>query len=218
MATDWVTISALATAGGTLVLAIATFASVRSANHAARVAERSLLAALRPVLTSSRIDDPPQKVGFQDDRWLRVEGGRGAAEVTDGAIYLAMSVRNVGQGMAVLHGWQLHLGDRVEVSHHVGEDVGEFRRLTRDLYVAPGEIGFWQGAFRDPTDPQYEPVATAIRERRPMSVEVLYGDHEGGQRVVTLFSMVPNRHADAAPPDYFVTTARHRNIDRNDPR
>jgi hypothetical protein len=32
---DWVTISALATAGGTLILAVATFASVRSANRAA---------------------------------------------------------------------------------------------------------------------------------------------------------------------------------------
>src|ERR1039457_6034019 len=40
---DWVTISSLATAGGTLVLAVATFSSVRSANRSARVAERSLL-------------------------------------------------------------------------------------------------------------------------------------------------------------------------------
>jgi len=48
---DWATISALATAGGTLVLAVATFASVRSANRAARTAERSLLASMRPVLT-----------------------------------------------------------------------------------------------------------------------------------------------------------------------
>ena len=45
--TDWVTISSLATAGGTLVLAVATFSSVRSANRSARVAERSLLAGLR---------------------------------------------------------------------------------------------------------------------------------------------------------------------------
>ena len=40
---DWVMISALTTGGGTLVLASATFASVRSANRASRVAERSLL-------------------------------------------------------------------------------------------------------------------------------------------------------------------------------
>jgi hypothetical protein len=40
---DWTTISALSTAGGTLVLAAATFASVRSANRSARAAERSML-------------------------------------------------------------------------------------------------------------------------------------------------------------------------------
>jgi len=39
---NWVTISSLATAAGTMILAVATFASVRSANNAARVAERSL--------------------------------------------------------------------------------------------------------------------------------------------------------------------------------
>ena len=40
---DWVTISSLATAGGTLVLAVATLSSVRAANRSARVAERSLV-------------------------------------------------------------------------------------------------------------------------------------------------------------------------------
>jgi hypothetical protein len=61
---DWVTISSLATAGGTLVLAGATFAAVRSANRSARVAERSMLAGLRPLLMPSRLQDPPQKVGY----------------------------------------------------------------------------------------------------------------------------------------------------------
>ena len=67
---DWVTISALASAGGTLVLAGVTVASVRSANRAARVAEQSLLAAQRPLLVRLARDDPPQKAGFQDDVWL----------------------------------------------------------------------------------------------------------------------------------------------------
>ena len=61
---DWVTISSLATAGGTLVLAVATFASVRSANRAARAAEESLLDGLRPLLVTSRLQDPPEKVSF----------------------------------------------------------------------------------------------------------------------------------------------------------
>jgi len=49
LATDWATVSSLATAGGTLALAVATFASVRSANRAARVAEQSLMEGLRPL-------------------------------------------------------------------------------------------------------------------------------------------------------------------------
>jgi hypothetical protein len=62
--TDWNTVSSLATGGGTLVLALATFASVRSANRAARAAERSLLAGLRPLLVPSRLEDSEQKVFF----------------------------------------------------------------------------------------------------------------------------------------------------------
>jgi hypothetical protein len=69
---DWVTISALATAGGTLILAVATFASVRSANRAARAAERALLAGLRPVLMPSRLQDPEQKILWVDGHWTRL--------------------------------------------------------------------------------------------------------------------------------------------------
>jgi hypothetical protein len=63
---DWQTISSLATAGGTLVLAVATFSAVRSSNRSARVAERSLLAGIRPLLLPSRFDDPTHKVLWHD--------------------------------------------------------------------------------------------------------------------------------------------------------
>jgi hypothetical protein len=108
LVTDWATIAEVGTAAGTLVLAIATFASVRSSNRSARLAERSLLDALRPLLLPSRMQDPPEKVGFQDDHWIRVSGGMAAAEATDAAIYLAISLRNVGPGLAVLNGWYFH--------------------------------------------------------------------------------------------------------------
>ena len=86
---DWATISALATAGGTLALAGVTLASVRSANRAARVAEQSLLAAQRPLLVTSSVDDPPQKVGFMDDVWFQVGGAQAAASATDHAVKTA---------------------------------------------------------------------------------------------------------------------------------
>ena len=104
------TISALATAGGTLALAVSTFGSVRSANRAARTAERSLLAGLRPLLLPSRPDDPIQKVPYSDDHWEKLPGGEAIARVTADAVYLAISLRNVADGIAVLHGWRLHAG------------------------------------------------------------------------------------------------------------
>src|SRR3954463_4733310 len=98
MAADWVTISSLATAGGTLVLAAATFGSVRSANRAARVAERSLLLGLRPVLVPARPEDPPQRIDFADDVVMRVAGGKAALQEHEGAYLVGIAVRNVGSG------------------------------------------------------------------------------------------------------------------------
>ena len=72
---DWVTISSLATAGGTLVLAMATFASVRSANQSARVAERSLL-----VGGTLEIDSRPGKGTIVKLEVPIREPGRGSGE------------------------------------------------------------------------------------------------------------------------------------------
>ena len=47
-ATNTETLASLTTAAGTLVLAVATFSSTRSANRASRVAEQALLVGLRP--------------------------------------------------------------------------------------------------------------------------------------------------------------------------
>lgn len=82
------------------MLAFATFASVRSAHRATRVAEQSLLEARRPILLPSRPQDVEQKIGFSDDLWVKLAGGHGHAKVTDDAIYLVIAVRNVGNGLA----------------------------------------------------------------------------------------------------------------------
>jgi hypothetical protein len=212
VATDWVTISALATALGTLVLALATFASVRSANRAARVAERTLLAGLRPLLVPSRLDDPVQKVFFADQRYVRVEGGRAGFEIDEDAILMVISVRNAGAGVALLHGWRFYperlLGADVE-----RPDFGSFTRLTRDIYVPARDVGFWQGAFRDPGAPGFAEAKAAIEAEDPLTVDILYGDHEGGQRTVTRFALLP--HSDGV---WLASAGRYWNVDRDDPR
>ena len=157
---DWVAISSLATAGGTLVLAAATFASVRSANRAARVAESALLVGLRPLLVPSRLNDIDQKVGFYDGKWVKLSGGRGVAEATGDAVYLALSLRNVGSGIAVLHGWHLETG-RARGMQPEQPNEAEFHRLSRDLYVPVGDVAFWQGRSATPA------ATTLSRRARP---------------------------------------------------
>ena len=203
--TDWVAVSGIATAFATLVLALATFASVRSANRAARAAERSLLAGLRPLLAPSRLEDPPQKVGFMDDQWFQIPGGGGVAEVGDSAVYLAIAVRNVGTGIAVLHGW--HFVNEAYTGETAHPPLEDFRRLTRDLYISPGEIGFWQGAFRDPEEAAFAEARSAVEEPRRFGLDVLYGDHELGQRSITRFSMVPRETAAGSRPSHGTGTS-----------
>jgi hypothetical protein len=253
---DWATIASLATAGGTLVLAVSTFASVRSANRAARAAERSLLAGMRPLLMPSRLQDAEQKILFGDGKWVHVPGGGAAAEVAaagevgdlaprglsgpgsagldgggvdgggledsgledggrhDGgledAVYLAISLRNAGTGIAVVHGWRFSPRPLLADDKHPSP---EFRRQGRDLYIPAGDMGFWQAAFRDPADPQYAEAKRAVESRQSVTIDLLYGDHEGGQRMESRFNLLPVREG-----RWLASAGRHHNVDRPDPR
>jgi hypothetical protein len=209
---DWATASSLTTGIGTLVLAMSTYASVQSANRAARVAERSLLAGLRPVLVQSRVQDAPEQVGFIDEHRVSVPGGHGATEIDGDTIYLAIALRNVGRGLAVLHGWDVRL--ERPVGEPARPDDRNFRVLNRDIYVPAGGTGFWQGAFRDTDDELFRPVQEAIKNDTVITVDLLYGDHEGGQRTISRFSLAPEE------PDgpRVVSASHHWNLDRPEPR
>jgi hypothetical protein len=212
---DTSTIASLATAGGTLILALATFSSTRSANRAARVSEQALKVGLRPVLLNARPQDPPQKIGFVDNHWLMLRDGLAAAQMADDNLYLAIPLRNIAAGLAVLHGWHLWL-ERTNSPPVASE---EFRRLQRDLYVPAGDVSFWQAAVRDSADPLYEPLRDAIARGGPISVDILYGDHEGGQRTITRFALTPRAHtSDEESWLWVCATSRHWNLDRADPR
>lgn len=202
---DWVVISSVASAAGTLSLAGTTYFSIRSANRAARVAELSLLAALRPLLVSSSPEDATQHVGFMDDIGLDAPGGGAGVVVVGGRTYIVISLRNVGPGIGVIHGGYVHGGERVLASQDHAE-VEAFRMLTRDLYIPPGKIGFWQVAFRDEDD-RREEVLAAVESGR-FAIDLLYGDYEGGQRVITRFGLLREGER------WNLVTARHWQLDR----
>jgi hypothetical protein len=209
---DWATISSLATAGGTLVLAAATFTAVRSSNRSARVAERALLAGMRPVLVPSRLEDPDEKVLFADLKWFRVGGGHALVEYSDDVVFLAIGVRNVGTGLAVLRAWRIE--ERVVSSAGVpAPSIESFRPQTRDIYLPSGEPSFWQGALRDLDDADRDWAIETVRTRQSFTIDILYGDGEGGQRIISRFAVIP-----AGEDQWLASVSRHWNLDRDDPR
>jgi hypothetical protein len=222
-AAEWATVADVATALGTLVLAFATFAAIRSANDSARVAERALLAGMRPVLAQSRRDDPEMKVNYGDQKWVHIPPGGAVAEIGGGdgsmgpadcVIYLAIGLRNVGTGMAVLRGWYFY-PEWYRAPEHAPLEA--FHEQARDLYVPPSDTGFWQAAFRDVGQPDWDAAKQAIESRSAWTVELLYGDFDGGQRVVTRFQMLPR--SDPENGNHWLTSvSRYWNLDRPDPK
>jgi hypothetical protein len=67
--------------------------------------------------------------------------------------------------------------------------------------------------LRDPATEEAQAARAAIEAREPLTIELLYGDHEGGQRIVTRFALMPREDG-----GWIAAAARHWNIDRPDPR
>jgi hypothetical protein len=208
---DWATVASFATAGGTLVLAMATFTALRSSNRSARIAEESLLTGMRPLLIPSLAEDPVHKILWNDLHTARVSGGRAIFEEEGGVIYLAIGVRNLGTGIALLHGWYPMPDQAFEDRPHA--EAENFRRLGIDLYIPAGGTGYWEAAVRDHDDPVRPGFLVAQKERRPFTIDILYGDQQGGQRTISRYTVLP-----ASDDGWYAQVGRHWNLDRPDPR
>jgi hypothetical protein len=210
--TDW---AAWGTSVGTLALAGATFATVRSSNRSARIAERALMAGQRPLLTPSQPEDPDVQVQFADGRVFAVSGGRALVREDGTVVYLAIALRNAGAGMALLRGYRLEAepAERVRrdpaglARHRRGEPapaLAAFSEQQRDIYIPPGGVGFWQAAFREESDERRAALGEAIASGGRITADLLYADHEGGQPTITRFVLLPEG-ADGWRPE----VARH---------
>jgi hypothetical protein len=208
---DWVTISSLATAGGTLILAGATFSAVRSSNRSARIAEQALQEQRRPVLTHGRLDDPAQKVMFADGHWVHADGSGAGVDEENGTLYLGLALRNVGSGIAVLQGWYPWPEQVTRDVDHVAPE--QFRRQGRDIYIAPGDRGMWQGALREADGDVLRGIAAARAARRPFTIDLLYSDQVGGQRTISRFGVSP-----AGEDRWLGNVGVHWNLDLAGPR
>lgn len=209
---DWSTIASLATAVGTLILALATFSSIRSSNRSAKASERALLISNRPLLVSSHIHDPEEKIRFRDDRWVKVAGGHAYAAATKDSIYFVISLRNAGNGPAVLDRWQVTTSDDSSKQREA-PDTTNYRRLTRDLYIGASDTGLWQGAIRDTHDPDFAALTQAIANHDTIQVDIQYSDQDGGQHILSRFALTP-----MDKDVWLSSTVRHWHLDSTDPR
>ena len=81
------------------------------------------------------------------------------------------------------------------------------------MYIAAGDVGFWQGALRDSGDDVHRSMRDTVESRRMFAVDLLYSDHEGGQRAMTRFAVSP-----AGDEGWLASVTRQSNVDRDDPR
>ena len=197
---DTATIASLATAGGTLVLAIATFSATRSANRSARIAERALDLNLRPVLIPAHEWDAAERVTFHDEI-VQLRGGFATVEDRSGNLYFAAQLRNVGAGIGVLTSWLVEAGNDVLFTEQQWRGVPDFDRFVaqqRSLYVPAGDVGYWQGAIRegDTDRGDADALRKAIDAGQRLTLFLRYGDQDGGHDTVTRYTLSPDENGD----------------------
>ena len=140
-------------------------------------------------------------------------------------VYLAIALRNAGNGIAVLQGWRFF----PEAHRDTGHAAGGVPAADPGPVHTGGRRRFLAGAFRDTAAPGYEQARAAIEARQPWSVELPYADHEGGQRAISRFLALPVDHqmadlppgghqgqAGEAKPGWLASASRHWSLDRED--
>ena len=195
---DTATIASLATAGGTLILAVATFSATRSANRSARIAERALDLNLRPVLIPAHEWDAAERVTFYDEI-VQLRGGFATVEDRSGNLYFAAQLRNVGAGIGVLSSWLVEVGPDAGLSA-IGDlpDYSTFVDQQRSLYVPAGDVGYWQGAIREGDSDRGDAAGLrqAIDARARLTLYLRYADQDGGHDTITRYTLTTDENGD----------------------
>jgi len=206
---EWATLAGVAvTAVATAVLAVVTWWAVRGADRTARAAEQTLALQTRAFLVPARRGDPPQHIVFHGGHPLEpdVAGGMAVLQDTGESIYMGIALRNVGLGLALLYRW--HLSRGLLTPETLPGDFSTFTGLARALHVPSGGTGFWQAQALE--EQQRAIVRDADATDRLLTIDLLYGNEEGGQGRITRFHLRPLADRPNSTGERSCEVARHR--------
>ena len=77
-----------------------------------------------------------------------------------------------------------------------------------------GDLGFSQGAIRNPDDPFRAEAEAALDARATVTIDLLYGDEIGEQRTISRFVLSPREQSELWTP----AVIRHWYLDGRGPR
>jgi hypothetical protein len=83
---------------------------------------------------------------------------------------------------------------------------------SRDLWIPPGDVAFWQGALRDSAEEIHGVIAQGIEEGA-LTLELRYRDHEGGQPMISRFAFIRKESTDDRPERWVSYLTNHRPVD-----
>ncbi len=112
----------------------------------------------------------------------------------------------------MLQGWRTRANEGIRARR---PDPDEFRAQSRDMYVPAGDVSFWQAAVRARDDPDWPTVEAANASGGSLDIDLLYGDHEGGQRTISRFALT---RVDDGNNRWHCSVVRHWSIDYPNPR
>lgn len=164
----------------TIALAVAT---VTVALLSARQIKHNLL----PIMVPARPDGRKRVARFTLEKHVTIRNADTYAEFDGDGVCLAVCLRNIGSGVAVLKGFDASPNDSAEPASYDVPSLSRFASALHALYLGPGDAAYlaiFTSLDSSRTD-AYEVVQETVPNGASLLLDLVYTDHSGGQLTIS---------------------------------
>jgi hypothetical protein len=169
----------IALAGTTMLVAVP---AAWSALLSARQMKRNLL----PIITPARPDGSKRVARFTPAKHVVLENADSFSQEDGERVYLAVCVRNIGSGVAVVRGVDANSTD--EVKELAPDGIPALRGLVRSersLYLGPTEAAYLTMWATSSSSAGFDVVRRTVPAKGDLLLDLVYCDHAGRQLTVS---------------------------------